>query len=111
MTVQHKSLVDSLIAEFNRRNPEKKVVIDYAEGIEEETGYSAEVTVPEHDDESALILIDTEALVGHTFVYVAESLATIEAGYNSEEGAQHTASEHYRAFVEDYLDRENGGVH
>ena len=111
MTVQHKSIVDSLIAEFNRRNPEKKVVIDYATGVEDDTGFSAEITVPEKDNESALILIDAESHVSHVIGCVAEGLATIEAGYYSEEGVQHAAAEHYYGFVENWFQREKGGVH
>jgi hypothetical protein len=84
-----------MLAEFNTRNPDLRVIIDYASGVQEETEYPAELLVPEDAKQPATILIDCDATVDDALKYIAQGLGAIEAGYDSDEEGVSQAAEHY----------------
>ena len=94
MTVQHNAF-DALLSEFNARNPEIQVLIDYAAGVEEDIDFPAELIVPENRDMPATILIDCDATVDDALKFIAQGLGAIEAGYDSDDEGVSLAAEHY----------------
>ena len=87
--VEHKSTIDQLIAEFNLRNPKRRVIIDYAEGVTAETGYPAEVIIPEKNTDDALILIDVETPLNQAIPFIAKGLGSVEAGFSGIDNEEH----------------------
>ena len=98
--IDHKSLINRLVDEFDQRNPERNVVIDYAVDVAEETGYPAEIVIPDSDSDTALILIDIDAPISNIIGYVAKGLASVEAGFSADDDAVEELSEHYIGLVE-----------
>ena len=94
MTVQHNAY-DAILREFNTRNPDIKVLIDYAAGVEDDTDYAAELIVPEDKTMPATILIDCDATVDDALKFIAQGLGAIEAGYDSDDEGVSLAAEHY----------------
>jgi len=104
--IDHKSLINRLVEEFDQRNPERSVVIDYAVDVAEETGYPAEVVVPHDDDETSLILLDIDAPISSIIGYVAKGLASVEAGFSADDDTVQALSDHYISLVEFEIARE-----
>jgi len=104
--IDHKSLINRLVEEFDQRNPERSVIIDYAVDVAEETGYPAEVVVPHDDDETSLILLDIDAPISSIIGYVAKGLASVEAGFSADDDTVQALSDHYISLVEFEIARE-----
>ena len=93
MTITHNNFTQSMIAEFQQRNPDRQVIIDYASDLED--GHGVEVLVPDDPSVAAVVVIDLEAPMIGALQAIAKSLGVIEAGYDAEDDDREAAIEHY----------------
>lgn len=97
--VEHNNYLDVLLTEFQKRNPKAALVIDYAEGVATETDYPAEVHIPKERGRKCQIILDVDARYSDILMFVAEGLASVEAGFDANDSKIKRSAEHYAGLL------------
>lgn len=97
--VEHNNYLDVLLAEFEKRNPNATLAIDYAEGVAAETDYPAEIHIAKGFDNPCQIIIDIDTPYSDILMFVAEGLASVEAGFDADDGDIGVSADHYTGLL------------